>query len=267
MNQAGQIKLPGFFVMIAILSPSKTMDFSPSNMDRYTVPPMLPSATQLAKNLKSYSSEELRGIMKMSDKLADETRHRFGHFNPAHTIENSKQAAITYTGDVYRGLQAHDWSEEEMNFAQDHLVILSGLYGALRPMDLIQPYRLELGARYTTEEGKNLYQYWRSAVNAFLKKQVGETGSNVLVNLASDEYAKIVDPAISGVHILTIGFKEFKNGKLRFMSFHAKKARGLFARYIVKHQIEQTNELKGFNSEGYSYSEEHSSADHWVFIR
>ena len=134
-------------------------------------------------------------------------------------------------------------------------------------MDLIQPYRLELGAKYKTEDGQNLYQYWKSEVNALLKKQVKNTGSNVLVNLASDEYAKIVDPSISEVEILTIGFKEFKNGKLRFMSFHAKKARGLFARYIIKHQTEDTAVLKGFDSEGYSFSEEHSSADHWVFIR
>ena len=147
------------------------------------------------------------------------------------------------------------------------IVILSGLYGALRPLDLIQPYRLELGAKYSPPGAKNLYQYWKEQVNEFLGEQMSKSGSRVLINLASEEYSKIVDSSISRAQILTIGFREFKNGKLRFMSFHAKKARGLVARHIIEHRISDPGLLKGFDTEGYSFSEEHSSEDQWIFIR
>lgn len=253
--------------MIAIISPSKTMDFTPSEVEAYTIPFFLEPMWELVTLLKTYEPIDLKGIMKMSDKLSMETKSKFAHFQKDHTPENSKQAVLSYTGDVFQGLCPSEWSESDFSSAQQQLVILSGLYGALRPLDLIQPYRLELGAKLSWQGYKNLYEYWSLTVTDYLNNLLSASKDDVLINLASDEYFKIIDKKSFKGKVLSIGFKEFKNGQLKFISFHAKKARGLFARYLVQNDIMSTEELMHFQSEGYEYYEEDSTDDHLVFVR
>ncbi len=253
--------------MLIILSPAKTLDMKPSNMEVSSIPEFVSKAVSLNAQLKKYSVDELQDFMEISEKLARENRLRYRQFRRDHNIGNSKQAALTFSGDVYRGLQADELSEEDLSFAQDRLRILSGMYGLLRPLDLIQPYRLEMGRPLANKKGDDLYAFWNGLLTKSLNRTIRENGHSALVNLASKEYAKAVDFNKIKVPVIHIDFREEKNGKLRFFSFNAKKARGLMTRFAIKNRLTNPEHLKAFDIEGYLYSADHSDQDHWTFIR
>ncbi|UII19468.1 peroxide stress protein YaaA [Fulvivirga ligni] len=253
--------------MIAIVSPAKTLDFETP----YTLEPTLPrfqkEALQLIAVLKEKSEKDIESLMSISEKLATLNVERYHNFtkkkNPAH----SKPAMLAFQGDVYQGLEADTFSDKEVAFAQDHFRILSGLYGILRPLDLIQPYRLEMGTHLKVGENKNLYEFWKDVVAKTLNKDLKNQGDKVLVNLASVEYFKSVDKDQLKGKIIDVDFKDFKSGQYKIISFYAKKARGLMARYIIKNQISKVEDLKGFDYEGYWYDEKESTDSLLAFKR
>ncbi|MCL4125913.1 UNVERIFIED_CONTAM: hypothetical protein GTU68_062709 [Idotea baltica] len=205
--------------------------------------------------------------MHISPKLADENYTRFKEFRSRHNIKNSKQAVFTFDGDVYRGLKAGEWGEKNIQYAQDHLRILSGLYGVLRPLDLIQPYRLEMGSSITTNYGKGLYKFWGSKISKHLNGVLRSHENKTIINLASNEYFKAVDQKTLKTDILNINFKEYRNGKVTFVSYSAKVARGLMADYIIQNQIEYIEDIKGFNIENYRFDTDLSSEKEYIFSR
>ena len=255
--------------MIAVLSPSKTLNSEPQQRTKqYTVPDFLDHSEQLVGKLRKMSAQQLSKLMSISDKLALENHQRYQSWNTPFHPNNAKPAVLTFQGDVYEGLRAETLGTREVRFAQGHLRILSGLYGALRPLDLIQPYRLEMGTKLTTRRGKDLYAFWgdriTDALNESLDQQKGEV---VLVNLASNEYFKSVKPKRLKGRILATSFKE-KNGELlKMISFFAKKARGMLAGYIVRHQLTQVEDLKSFREDGYRFNRKLSTEEEFVFTR
>lgn len=253
--------------MIILISPAKSLSTEPSKSDLYSVPRLMTDTWKLAKVLKTMNAQDLRQMMSISDALAIENVKRFKHFKRGQTPDNSKTAIETFDGDVYRGLEAQDFTADDMAFAQNHLRILSGMYGILRPLDLIQEYRLEMGSALVTPTANNLYQFWDQKITKLLNKDLKESGSSQIVNLASNEYFKAVKKEKLKAPVLDIDFKEYRDGELRFVSFNAKKARGFMARYIIKNQLTEPESLKGFDTEGYSYSEELSSHNRWMFVR
>ena len=205
--------------------------------------------------------------MKISPKLGELNHHRFMNWARPFTPDNAKAAVLAFRGDVYTGLNADSFSDDDFTFAQQHLRILSGLYGLLRPLDLIQPYRLEMGTRFENKDGKNLYEFWDTKITQALNTQLTEIDSQVLVNLASNEYFSAVKLKILKADIITPVFKDFKNDKYKIISFYAKKARGLMAAYIIQQRITDVEQLKAFDSEGYYFSSEQSTAREWIFLR
>lgn len=252
--------------MIVLISPAKSLNAEVTQA-AVSRPAFVKEANALIKVLKTVSGQELKKMMSLSDKLVAENLQRYKSFRSRGADDHSLPAVHLFAGDVYRGLEAHDFNKKEENFAQAHLRILSGLYGVVRPMDGIQPYRLEMGTTLKTDKGNNLYQYWGDKVSKELNKSLLEVNSNLIVNLASNEYFKVVDNKKLKADVLNINFKEYRDGELKFISFSAKVARGLMARYIIKHQIEAQEELKGFDSEGYYFSEELSTENNWLFVR
>lgn len=253
--------------MLVILSPAKTLDLSPLKVSAHSVPEFSSKAAALSRLLQKYSSEELQKLMNISPNLADENRLRFRQFKRAHTEENAKPAILTFSGDVYRSLEAGEFTEADLAFAQNHIRILSGMYGLLRPLDLIQPYRLEMGSRLHTSKGRNLYEFWDGQITRSLNKSIKDLGHSVLVNLASNEYSKAIDMKKIKIPVINIQFKEYRNGALTFLSFNAKKARGLMARYIVKNRLQNLEGLKAFNLEDYAWSKDGSNEGSLLFIR
>ncbi len=205
--------------------------------------------------------------MKISDKLATLNANRFAEFSTPFTPDNARQALFAFNGDVYTGLDAQSLSEDDIAYAQQHLRILSGLYGVLRPLDLMQAYRLEMGTKLANSRGKNLYEYWGDTVTTEINKALAAQGDNVLVNLASNEYFKSVKPKQVDGMIITPVFKDKKNGQYKIISFFAKKARGLMARYILQNKVEDVAGLKAFDTAGYYFSEEQSTETELVFLR
>jgi len=252
--------------MILVISPAKSLDLDPVDYDSSTTPALLTEANRLAKVLKTLDSGDLQALMGISEKLGDENAKRYKAYK-TRGVKQEKRAINTFIGDVYRGLSVEDFDEGDYSFTQDHLRILSGLYGVLRPLDLIQPYRLEMGTRLSTDKGNNLYQYWDNKITKELNKALSQTESDLLVNLASNEYFKSVNIKKLKSQVLTIGFKEYRGDALKFISFSAKVARGMMARYIVKQRIQHAEDIKGFSGDGYSFSEEHSTPNHWLFVR
>lgn len=255
--------------MLMVISPAKTLDFdTPSITKTNTQPDFMDEAAQLVDVLREYSPAQIAKLMKLSDKLAGLNVARYQEWQPPFDMENAKQALLAFKGDVYTGIDAESFKRPEITYVQKHLRILSGLYGLLRPLDLIQPYRLEMGTSLKNPEGKDLYQFWGTKItdelNTNLKKSKGES---VLVNLASNEYFKSVKPKDLNARVITPIFKDEKNGKYKIISFYAKKARGLMVAYAALNKITDAEDLKQFDLEGYQFNNAMSEGDNWVFTR
>lgn len=254
--------------MITLLSPAKTLDFeTPASSSLATQPSMLDQAEPLIQQLRTLSPQDVSSLMSLSDKLGVLNYDRFQQWSLPFTPENAKQAALAFQGDVYQGLEADTFNKNDWHFAQDHLRILSGLYGILKPLDLIQPYRLEMGTKLENERGKNLYAYWGSLLSNYLNEALDKHEQPHIVNLASNEYFKAVDKKSLVAPVITPVFKDWKNGQYKIISFYAKKARGLMAAWIMKEKVDQPEGLKDFNEAGYQLSSELSQPSQPVFTR
>ena len=254
--------------MITLLSPSKKLNFEPQNMiDNYTQCEFIKSAEILANKAKDLTESDLKELMDISDKLAQLNRERFDRWSLPFNSSNAKQAILAFDGGVYSGLQANTFSNKDFSFAQDHLRILSGLYGILKPLDLIQPYRLEMGVSFQNPRGKNLYDFWKQSITDNLNSILEQYPSPVIVNCASIEYFSAIDLSKLKGNILSIVFKEYRNGELKFISFNAKKARGLMTQYIIKNKIDNHTDIKDFNYEDYKLDSKLSEDSTFVFTR
>lgn len=254
--------------MLLVISPAKTLDYdTPPVTERHTLPEHLDHAQVLVEQLRELSPQQVAELMKLSDKLAALNVARFGSWQPDFTPANAKQALLAFKGDVYTGLNAEDFSEDDFSFAQDHLRMLSGLYGVLRPLDLMQPYRLEMGTRLANARGKDLYAFWGERISGWLNEALAAQGDDILLNLASNEYFGAVQRKALKARVIDTEFKDLKNGQYKIISFYAKKARGLMCHYAIRNRITQAEDLKGFNLEGYRFSAENSDRDNWTFLR
>jgi cytoplasmic iron level regulating protein YaaA (DUF328/UPF0246 family) len=252
--------------MLVLLSPAKTLDFEiPPVTDAHSQPEFTSEAEPLINVLREKAPQDIADLMKLSDKLAALNVARYQGWTTKHTQENARQALLAFKGDVYTGLDAETLSEADLEYAQSHLRILSGLYGLLKPLDLMQPYRLEMGTSLTTDKGKTLYAYWGSTITDRLNTELGS--DDFVVNLASNEYFKSVQPKKLNGRLITPVFKDQKSGQYKIISFWAKKARGLMARYIIDKRVEQPEQLKAFDYDGYAFNEAMSEGDTWVFTR
>lgn len=254
--------------MLIVISPAKNLDYdTPATTSVMTQPELLDEASVLIKRCRELAPQEIGSLMKISDKLAQLNAERYASWHLPFTPENAKQAVLAFNGDVYTGLEAGSLDEDDLAFAQTHLRILSGLYGLLKPLDLMQPYRLEMGTSLANERGKNLYDFWGETITNHVNAAMLAQGDNVLINLASNEYFKSVKPkSLDGV-VITPVFKDKKNGQYKVISFFAKKARGLMARYIIKNRLQEVEQLKHFDYAGYQFSEEMSKGNELVFTR
>jgi cytoplasmic iron level regulating protein YaaA (DUF328/UPF0246 family) len=254
--------------MLVVVSPAKNLDFeSRIPVNDFTQPAMLEDTNRLMEVCRTLSPADLSSLMKISDKLATLNANRFAEFSTPFTIDNARQAMYAFNGDVYTGLDAYTLNEDSVAYAQNHLRILSGLYGLLRPLDLMQAYRLEMGTKLANSDGKDLYAFWDDRITQVLNDAMEEQGDNVLVNLASNEYFKAVKKKQLNGMVITPTFKDCKNGQYKIISFFAKKARGLMARYIIENRVEDVDGLKAFDVDGYVFSEEQSSSTELVFLR
>ncbi|KAI9133594.1 peroxide stress protein YaaA [Acaryochloris sp. CCMEE 5410] len=251
--------------MLMIISPSKTQNFDPPPAIDYTVPAQSVQTQTLVQQLRDYSPEELGKLMKISPKLSDLNWQRYQDFQDSFTQDNAKQALLAFKGDVYNGIEVDTYTSEDFSFAQTHLRILSGLYGLLKPLDLIQPYRLEMGTKLQTDKGKTLYDFWGTqitdALNADLDPEM------TLVNLASGEYFKAIQPPHLKGKVLNIAFKENKNGTYKVIGIHAKRARGLMVNYAIQNRITAPERLQTFDVEGYAFNPSLSKDTEWAFCR
>ena len=254
--------------MLTVISPAKTLDFESQPITTcHTQPKFLAQSEALIDELKQLSTPGIATLMKLSDKLAGLNMARFQTWTRPFNLDNAKQAVLAFKGDVYTGLDAETMDDEGLEFAQQHLRILSGLYGVLKPLDLIQPYRLEMGTQFANQKGKNLYQFWGGQLREEIETEASQSSDAILVNLASNEYFKALEAKKLNMRIITPVFKDMKNGQYKIISFYAKKARGLMSRYIIDHRINDPEQLKNFDSEGYRFSADLSAGDDWVFIR
>ncbi len=254
--------------MLIVVSPAKTLDYTtPPKTKKFTLPDYLDDSAELIDRMRDFSSLDIAELMHVSTKIADLNFDRFEVWDKNFTQENAKQAALAFKGDVYTGLDAESFSAQDFNFAQKHFRMLSGLYGLLRPLDLMQPYRLEMGTRLSTERGKNLYEFWGDKVTLGLNTQLKKIKSKHLINLASNEYFKVVKPKVLEGEIITPAFKELKNGEYKMIGVYAKKARGLLSRYIIQNQLSNIEDIKAFDVDGYKFNEKVSSGNNWVFTR
>ena len=254
--------------MLIVISPAKTLDFeTPPKVPTFTIPDFLDDSAELIDELRSYEPYRLGDLMGISPKLADLNSNRYHNWSLPFTAGNAKQSVLAFKGDVYAGLDADSLDPEDLQFAQQHLRILSGLYGVLKPLDLMQPYRLEMGTKLKNRRGKDLYDFWDDRINQSLNDELAGQDSPVLVNLASNEYFKSVQPERLNARIVTPTFKEERNGEYKFISFTAKKARGLMSRYIIRNRLAEPDDLRGFDLEGYRYNDALSDADTPVFTR
>ena len=252
--------------MLIVLSPAKSLDLdSPPTTRKHSLPEFIPRALELIEVLREHSPAAIAELMDLSDKLAVLNVARYAHWNEDHA--SARQAIMSFDGDVYGGLEARTLAAKEIDYAQRHLRILSGLYGLLRPLDRMHPYRLEMGTRLANPRGANLYAFWGDSVTEALNRQIVETKAKALVNLASEEYFKSVKPRLLTVPVITPVFEDWKNGKYKIISFFAKRARGLMARYAAQHAVKDPQQLKGFDLDGYAFDEAASGERNWVFRR
>lgn len=254
--------------MLVVISPAKNLDYeNPAITSKATQPMLLDEASILIERCRELAPQDIASLMKISDKLAQLNAERFVDWHLPFTASNAKQAVLAFNGDVYTGLDANTLEEGDLTFAQSHLRILSGLYGLLRPLDLMQAYRLEMGSTLSNARGKNLYEFWGDTITQHVNKALQEQGDNVLVNLASNEYFKSIKPKKLEGEVFTPVFKDKKNGQYKVISFFAKKARGLMARYIIKNRLQEIEQLKNFDYAGYQFSKELSNGNDLVFTR
>ena len=254
--------------MLFVLSPAKTLDYdTPPATSRHTLPDFTERASELISVLKEKSAAEIASLMAISDPLAALNVARYAAWSQRFSTDNAKQAVLAFNGDVYEGLDAPSLSEKQLDYLQDHLRILSGLYGVLRPLDWMQPYRLEMGTRLANARGKDLYAFWGDLVTDALNSVIEQQGFSVLINLASEEYFRVVQRQRLQVPIITPVFEDWKNGAYKVISFHAKRARGMMMRHAAEHGIAQPERLKDFDGGGYRYDEQASTGQVWRFRR
>jgi len=254
--------------MIVVISPSKTLDYNtPTIVKKHSTPELLAYSHQLVGQCHKLNSTHISDLMKVSKKIADLNVKRFADWDSEFTPENAKQAVLAFKGDVYSGLDVETFSDLDFDFAQSRLRILSGLYGVLRPLDLMKPYRLEMGTKLDNPKGKNLYQFWGDIITEKLNEIVATFKEKVLVNLASNEYAKSINISKFQGRIITPVFKDYKNGVYKVIGLHAKRARGLMARHIIKNQITDLQQLTEFNASGYLFSAPDSNDTEFIFYR
>lgn len=254
--------------MLFLLSPAKALDYeTPLAPLPHSAPLFVPQSKALIALLRTQSPQQIANLMSLSDKLAGLNVARYLSWSPKATEKNARQAILAFDGDVYGGLNARALGAGDLAWAQDHLCILSGLYGVLRPMDLMQPYRLEMGTALANPQGKNLYAFWGRQIADYLNTRLHGDINSVVINLASQEYFKAVDTRALKARVVECVFQEYKNGDYKIISFLAKRARGLMARFATEHRLVQPEQLKAFDLEGYAYAAEQSTADRYVFRR
>jgi len=254
--------------LIILMNSSKTLDFQQkAKISKHTIPELKKDADHLAKELRQLSPADLSNLLKTSEKLTKLNVERYAGWQTQVNESNAKQALLAFKGDIYSGMAVDDYTTKDFNFAQKQVRILSGLYGILRPLDLIQPYRLEMATKLATTRGKNMYDFWGTKINAILKALLKQEKSDTLVNLCSMEYFKALKSDRLDAKVITPAFKEFKDGTYRFITLYAKKARGMMCNYIIRNQLKEANDLKSFNVEGYQFSKKMSSDEQWVFTR
>jgi len=254
--------------MKLVISPAKSLNYDsklPTGFSSESC--FLNEAKELNTLLKKKSPKALSELMHISPKLGALNYERNQNWSLPFSSENARQAIYAFDGDVYRGLDAYSISEEKLDILQDTVRIISGLYGLLKPLDLIQPYRLEMGTQFANQKGKNLYKFWGGQLREEIETEASQSSDAILVNLASNEYFKALEAKKLNTRIITPVFKDMKNGQYKIISFYAKKARGLMSRYIIDHRINDPDQLKNFDSEGYRFSADLSAGDDWVFIR
>ncbi len=254
--------------MLFLLSPAKKLDYdSPVATTTHTQPLFTKRSAELIKVLKTKSADDIAALMKLSPALSELNVKRYAEWKPKFDQKNSRQAVLAFNGDVYEGLDATSLTESQLNWAQEHVAILSGLYGVLRPLDLMQPYRLEMGTKLQTRAGKNLYEFWGSEIANYLNERLNDEKSRIVVNLASEEYFKSVDLKALDARVVQCVFQDYKNGVYKIISFNAKRARGLMARFAIETKAKTPAALKKFNAEGYAFAQEESTEDKLVFRR
>ncbi|MEM8718803.1 MAG: peroxide stress protein YaaA [Cyanobacteria bacterium P01_G01_bin.39] len=259
--------------MLILISPAKTLDFETSaKIDRFSQPGLLAETEILVKQLRQLSASEISSLMKISDKLGELNASRYQTWQSDFDHTNAKQALLAFQGDVYQGINVDSFKQQDFDFAQQHLRILSGLYGILRPLDLIQPYRLEMGTKLAHSKIKDLsastlYEFWSDKLTDAVNQQLAKLDQKIIVNLASNEYFKAIQPKLLQGEIITPVFKDWKSGKYKIISFYAKKARGMMTAYIIKNRILDPQDLKQFSHSGYSYNAELSESKELVFTR
>lgn len=254
--------------MLFLLSPAKSLDYeTPAGDVPHTLPLFVKQSTQLIKLLRQQSVQDISDLMDLSETLSTLNVKRYKAWRPKFTADNSKQAVLAFDGDVYGGLDAKTLKTKDLAWAQDHLRILSGLYGVLRPLDWMQPYRLEMSTLLANEAGTNLYKFWGAQISEFLNQELASHKTPVVVNLASQEYFKAVDIKALKARVVECVFEEYKNGQYKVISFMAKRARGLMARYAVTHHVTSVKKLEAFDLEGYAFAPTASQADRLVFRR
>lgn len=254
--------------MLMVISPAKTLDFdTPPTTERFTQPQYLDHSQELITQLRELSPAQIGELMHLSDKLSGLNAARFGSWTPAFTPANAKQALLAFKGDVYTGLDAESISDADLDYAQQHLRMLSGLYGLLRPLDLMQPYRLEMGTKLANSRGKDLYAFWGNRISEWLNQALAEQGDDVLLNLASNEYFSAVKRPALKARVINTEFRDQKNGQYKIISFYAKKARGMMSRFVISERISKPEELRGFDVQGYRFSKEQSSDNTLIFLR
>lgn len=253
--------------MLLLISPAKTLNFDSTDLKKKSKPRFLEDSQVLVDILKKKSAGDIKELMKVSDKIANLNVERYRKFQAPFNLKNAKQAVLAFRGDVYTGLDADSFDEADLEFAQKHLRILSGLYGVLKPLDLMQAYRLEMGTSLSNKNGKNLYEFWGDKITKTINKDVKTSKSKAIINLASKEYFSVLQPASFKTDLYNIHFKEEKNGAFKIVAFFAKKARGMMCQYVIKNKLTEPEHLIGFDMDNYVYNEQLSSERDFVFTR
>ncbi len=253
--------------MLLIIAPSKTQQFNNRNFSNHTIPALLDKAQILAEKISRLSKKQLAYLMKTSEKLTAATFDKYDYFHTPFTRENSAQALFTFQGDSYKAITADIYSKDELFHAQQHLRILSGLYGILRPFDLMQAYRLEMGTRFTGEDFTSLYQFWNTQITDIIHKTLGQAKEKSLVNIASAEYTKVIDRKKLNGRWIDITFRQLHKDKYKTIPIHSKRARGLMVHFMITNRIDSAENLKRFDLDGYLFNKEISTIDDWYFYK
>ncbi|VAW71244.1 UPF0246 protein YaaA [hydrothermal vent metagenome] len=254
--------------MLIVISPAKTLDYdTPSKTKNHTIPGFLESSQKLIDTLKKITKADLMSLMNISEKIASVNYKRYREWVLPLTVSNAKQCIYAFKGEVYTGLDIDQFNAADIKYCQSHLRILSGLYGLLRPLDLMFPYRLEMGTRLNTDAGKNLYAYWDDTITEAINKLLAKQKDGILLNLASNEYFKSVRPIKLEGEVISPAFKEYKNGDYKMLGVYAKRARGLMSRYVLKNRVENIEDIKLFDLDGYKFNKTLSKNNQWVFTR